>query len=147
MGKGITNPEFAECLKKNRIREFSQGQALVNKEFDTAKKDLISAKDSLKGKNFKWAIVQAYYSMFHLARALLYNKNYREKSHHCLIIALNAIYVETNELSLLFLEGLKKGKNLRENADYYDEWSLAGANEMISLAEGFLGAVKKILKK
>lgn len=147
MGKRIINPEFNECLKKNKIREFSQGQALVNKEFDTAEKDFSTAKDSLKVRNFKWAIIQAYYSMFHSARALLYNKNYREKSHYCLIVALSAIYVETGELSVAFIEGLKKGKNLRENADYYDEWSLEGAKEMINLAEGFIKAAKKILKK
>jgi uncharacterized protein (UPF0332 family) len=52
--------------------------------------------------------------MFHSARALLYNENYREKSHHCLIIALKAIYVETGRLSIHFVEGLQKGKNLKK---------------------------------
>ena len=139
--------DWSYLIAMGKVTKIPVSSDLVEKEQNESEIDLAEAKKELESEGYKWAIVKAYYSMFHLARALLYNKNYREKSHHCLIIALNAIYVETNELSLLFLEGLKKGKNLRENADYYDEWSLAGANEMISLAEGFLGAVKKILKK
>lgn len=37
--------------------------------------------------------MQCYYSVFHSARALLYVRNYRERSHHCLIVAIRALYV------------------------------------------------------
>jgi len=30
------NPEFKDCLKKQRIKEFSRGKALVNKELKTS---------------------------------------------------------------------------------------------------------------
>lgn len=79
MGERIKNPEFVTCLKKNKIRKFSQGKALFKKELSTAKKDLCEAKGSLKREEYKWATIQAYYSMFHSARALLYSRNYREK--------------------------------------------------------------------
>jgi|GEM_PF-3192577 len=46
MAKGIKNPEFLECLKRNKIRRFSEGKALVTKEFDIAEKDLLEAKKS-----------------------------------------------------------------------------------------------------
>ena len=146
MGERIKNPEFNECFKKNKIRRFSQGKELFRKELTIAEKDLSDAKDSLQREKYKWA-TQAYYSMFHSARALLYNKNYRERSHYCLIVALRTLYVETEKLSIRFIEGLQKGKNLRENADYYDEWSRIGAEEMVSLATEFLEIAKDILKE
>lgn len=147
MAEGIKNLDFLECLKKDKIKRFSQGKALVEKELATAEKDYFEAKESLERNKYKWATIQAYYSMFHAARSLLYNKDYREKSHYCLIVALKALYVETGELSARFVEGLQKSKNLREDADYYDEWSNIGASEMINLAREFLDSVEAILKK
>lgn len=144
-GRGKVNPEFEDCLKNNKIRKFTQGKSLVKKELDTSEKDLVEARESLEREKFKWATIQAYYSMFHSARALLYNKSYREKSHYCLIVALNSLYVETGKLSVPFVEGLQRGKRLREDADYYEEWSKMGAEEMVNTAKEFLEATKKLV--
>ena len=89
---------FKECLKKGRIKEFSQGKDLVQKELKTAEKDLLDGKEGFERKKYKWTTIQSYYAMFHSARALLYAKNYREKSHHCLIIALRHLYVDIGKL-------------------------------------------------
>ncbi|MEI6846404.1 MAG: HEPN domain-containing protein [Candidatus Firestonebacteria bacterium] len=83
---GIDNDlEFQDCLKRGKIKEFSRGKALVLKELASAESDLNIAKSTLKVKGYKWATIQSYYSMFHSARALLYSKDFREKSHYCLI--------------------------------------------------------------
>jgi uncharacterized protein (UPF0332 family) len=119
---------------------------LAPKELDVAKSDFEQAKISFKdNKNYKWSTIQCYYSMFHAARALLYIKKYREKSHHCLIIAIKALYVEKKLLPIHLIEGLQKAKVLRENADYYDEWSEIGAETIMKLAEEFLEKAKQIL--
>lgn len=136
---------FEECLKNGRIKEFSQGRYLVSKEFKTAERDLNDAKDGFEREKYKWTTIQSYYAMFHAARALLYNKNYREKSHYCLITALRHLYVETGQISFYFIEILQKGKALREDADYYDDWSKLGAGEMLKLAEEFLDKVKELI--
>ncbi len=70
------------------LKEFSQGFALVQKELKTAEQDLMDGKEGYERGKYKWATIQSYYAMFHAARALLYARNYREKSHHCLIIVL-----------------------------------------------------------
>ena len=44
---------------------------------------------SCEKKNYKWAIIQAYYSIFHGTRALLFKAGYREESHFALKIALS----------------------------------------------------------
>jgi len=141
------NPDFENCLRKNKIRKFSPGKSLTGKEIATAESDIKEAKESFTREKYKWATIQAYYSMFHSARALLYNKNYREKSHYCLIIALKALYVETGELPVCLVEGLQRGKSLREDADYYNEWSQVGTEEMINTASEFLKVTESILKQ
>jgi uncharacterized protein (UPF0332 family) len=119
---------------------------LAPKELDVAKSDFEQAKISFKdNKNYKWSTIQCYYSMFHAARALLYINNYREKSHHCLIVAIKALYIEKKLLPVHLIEGMQKAKTLRENADYYDEWSEIGAETIMKLAEEFLEKAKQIL--
>src|SRR4030066_1001417 len=108
----VMSQKFDECLKKNKIKEFSRGKDLTKKELKLAAEDLNASKKTFREKNYKWVIIQTYYSMFHSARALLYNKNYRERSHFCLIEAIKTLYVEKGELGIFFLEDLIKAKNL-----------------------------------
>ena len=83
--------------------------------------------------------------MFHTARALIYAEDYREKSHYCLSVALRVLYIDTRKLSFKFLESLEKAKTLRENADYYGNFSQLGAKGMLENAEEFLKKAKEIL--
>lgn len=141
------NSEFQECLQKGKIQEFSRGKSLAQKELDTAKKDFVDALDSFKRTKYKWATIQFYYSMFHSARALLYAKNYRERSHYCLIIALRSLYVDKKLLSNNLVESLQRAKTLRENADYYDDWSKESAGSLLKLAEEFLSVSEKLVEQ
>ena len=83
--------------------------------------------------------------MFHAARALLYNQGYRERSHYCLVVGIRELYVNKNLLSHTLLEALQLGKTLRENADYYAEFSQAGAKDMLDKAREFLEKAGEIL--
>lgn len=69
----MDNPNFQDCLRRGKIREFSRGKALVKKELESAKFDFKAAQESFKDGNYKWATIQTYYSMFHSTRALLYH--------------------------------------------------------------------------
>lgn len=137
---------FKDCLQKRKIREFSRGKNLLAKELKIAFEDFKVAKQSLEQKNFRWSIVQSYYSMFHAARALLYAKNYREKSHYCLIEAIKALYVENGLLPIIYVEFLMKAKNLREAADYYGDFSPDNTKDILDHAKSFIEITKKILK-
>lgn len=138
------NPEFEECLKGNKVREFPRGKTLVKGALQTSQEDLKSAEKSFNEKGYKWATIQSYYSMFHSGRALLYAKNYREHSHYCLVIALRALYVETRLLPVTLIESLTKGKRLREDADYYNRWSEEGAEFILKSAKGFLKKAQEL---
>ena len=97
------NPEFERCLRSQKIKVFSRGKTLAGKELKVAASDLEQAKITFKNDNYKWATIQCYYSMFHSARALLYARNYRERSHHCLIVAIRSLYVEEKLLPFFIL--------------------------------------------
>ena len=57
-GREMNRKVFEKALKQRRIRRWKRGPALVKKDLRAAKKDLISAEESLKRKNFKWATIQ-----------------------------------------------------------------------------------------
>lgn len=137
--------EFEDCLKRKRIIPFEGTGNLVSKEMSLAEQDQGSAQKSLEEGNFKWSIIQAYYSMFHSARALIYSQGYRERSHYCLIEAIRTLFVEKRLLSYKLVEALQLGKTLRENADYYGEFSEEAAQEMLENSKVYIEEAQKLI--
>lgn len=146
MAKSLNDNDFKDCLKRGKIKEFGKAKSLAPKELDSAKSDLKTAKNSLKQENYKWATIQAYYSMFHTARALIYSKGYREKSHYCLIVALRTLFVAEKLLDVRLVEAMQTAKTLRENADYASEFSKTSAEVLTEKAHSFLKKAEEILQ-
>ena len=84
--------------------------------------------------------------MFHAARALIYSKGYREKSHYCLRVALEVLFVEPGRLDEKHVEAFQVGKVMRESADYEEEFTATGAKRIVDAAADFLKAAKAILE-
>ena len=141
----MENSGFQRCIERGKIVKLEKAETLAPKELKLAVSDLSFSKESLLNNNYKWSTIQSYYSMFHTARALLYNEGYREKSHFCLIEAIRSLYVERGILNFEFLEALQLGKSLRENADYYGDFSKKDAEELMNVAIKFLKEAKKVL--
>ncbi len=145
MAKGIEYHEFKGCLSKNKIVKFAAARKLVARELKAAQDDLKVATESLKSGHEKWATVQAYYAMFHIARALLYSRGYREKSHYCLVVAMKALFVAEGLLDVTLVEAFGMAKVLRENADYDNQYSKESALSLVEKAKDFLAAGKSVL--
>jgi uncharacterized protein (UPF0332 family) len=139
------NKDFEKCLKAGKIKKFSRGKVLAAREIKLAEEDLKTALKSFKDANYRWCVVQIYYSMFHSARALLYFKNFREHSHHCLSVAIRELYVKDGKLDAFFVEALNEAKNLREAADYYGDYSSVNSKKLISRAKDFVKRAKEIV--
>ncbi len=137
--------EFKKGCEKERLVKFSKGAELAQKELSEATGDLQEAKDRLSNQRYKYATITAYYSMFHSARAMIYSKGYREKSHHYLFVALEYLFVAngqiTEALAKLFLDAMV----LREEADYHGDFSDNGARLVINGAEEMLKVARKIV--
>jgi len=136
---------FERCLEKKKLVKADIDKGLIEKEIVAAESDLKDSQDVLKLEKLKLATITAYYSMFHAARALLYSKGYREKSHSCLRAAIKNIFVDTNLLESSFIDDYDMAKDLRENADYKSDFSQEGAEQLIVKAEKFLDKVKTLL--
>ncbi|MFH1379209.1 MAG: HEPN domain-containing protein [bacterium] len=136
-----------EAITKRRILPFSDGPKVVSKELLAAGEDLKDAEDSYAQGRFKWATIQAYYSMFHVSRALLYNKKYREKSHIQLCFAIKALYVDEGLLPEEYYDNLTQAMALREMADYKRKFSQQGAVRNIKAAKKAFLLAQVLLKK
>jgi uncharacterized protein (UPF0332 family) len=136
---------FNKCLKNRKIIPSSRAKRLVKKEISAAKDDLAEAKDRIKNCRYKYAIINSYYSTFHSARALLYSKGYRERSHHCLAVALTALFVEKRKMGNRFIRIFKNIMSLRESADYSCSFSEESAILSVSYAQEFLAMAKTLL--
>ncbi|MCL6577837.1 MAG: HEPN domain-containing protein [Candidatus Bathyarchaeota archaeon] len=135
--------KFKRLLEERRLTRIKPDRKLVLKEIEGAKSDLETARKSLQDGNFKWAIIQGYYSIFHSARALVYSKGFREKSHYALLVAVQELFRDELETSLI--QGFEDAMNLRQTADYGLTFSKEGAINVIETAERFLLKAKEIL--
>jgi uncharacterized protein (UPF0332 family) len=140
------NQDFKQCLENKKILPFAKGKNLVNKELSVAKSDLADAQAGYENERYKWSTIQAYYAMFHAARALVYSKGYREKSHYCLSVALKALFVDEGEMDAQSARDFLNAMNLREAADYESDFSQSGAKAVIASAEKFIEKANVLLK-
>ena len=138
--------DFDECRKSKRIVRQESAAGLIPAELDAARKDLEWARHSLEEQNEKWATIQAYYSIFHAARALLLARGFREKSHFCLKAAVQSLYVDQGILAQEFVDDFDTTMLLRETADYRSDFSRDGATSALRSAERFLAKAEGLLK-
>lgn len=143
MGSRVS-PELGRLLTERKITRSPISADMILKEVAAAESDLKDAQDSMQNDKFKWATIQAYYSMFHSARALLFSKDYREKSHIALLLAIRELFSKELERSLI--DRFEDGMNLRQQADYSSTFSEAGAIDTIDGAEELLRKSKEILR-
>jgi len=134
-----------QCLEDSRILPFSRGVNLAGRELSTARNDLLDARLGFGNRRYKWATIQAYYAMFHAARALVYSRGYRERSHYCLGIALQELFVDEDLLEAQAVHDFLEAMGLREAADYRARFSRTGATTVMNYAEGFIGRASMML--
>jgi uncharacterized protein (UPF0332 family) len=139
------NQDFNQCLESKKIIPFARGKSLSGKEMAVAESDLADAKAGYENERYKWSTIQAYYSMFHAARALVYSRGYREKSHYCLSVALRALFVDEGKMDAQSARDFLNAMNLREAADYDSDFSKSGAKAVIASAERFIKKAKVLL--
>lgn len=138
--------DLKKAIEKEKIVSFPAGPSLVAKELEAAKEDLLDAKDLFSRERFKSATTLAYYTIFHAARALLYKKGYREKSHIQLGFAIKAFYVDKGLIPQEYYDNFIQALNFREMADYKIKFSKEGAERNIQAAEEAIRITEDLLK-
>lgn len=130
-----------EALERRAIVRIPPSAAMAKEELAEASYDLKKAKKSLREGDIKWATVQAYYSMFHAARAFLFKNGYREKSHAAMLSVLE----ENGSFASPDVDDFRAALKAREQADYAHEYSTETAELIIGSAGGFLKKISKLV--
>jgi uncharacterized protein (UPF0332 family) len=136
--------ELTKLLRQRKLLRIRADRKMALKEMEAATYDLTRARRSLDDHDAKWAIIKAYYAMFHAARALLFSKGFREKSHRALLAALRELFRGSIEPG--FFDAFEQGMDMREEADYSMIYSEESATELIEDAQRFLLQAKRNLK-
>jgi len=139
--------EFEHCLKQRRIVRIEASEEMIQKELSASRYDLERAKRSISDGDYKWASVQSYYSIFHSAKALVLKKGYRERSHHCLLIAVRELYVKDGSIDAQLAEEFDLCMGIRLDADYGINYDQESAEIAINYAERFLEKAVSLLEK
>jgi len=92
--KGRRESDFQKYLKLKKIKKEIEVRELVQGHIDKADHNLRFVKSALELKEFNdWAIVSAYYSIYHASLALCALKGYSTKDHLAtLLILINEFY-------------------------------------------------------
>ena len=130
--------------KNGNIVQICIDYELIEKEIKEARYDLESAENSIKSGNYKWAIVQSYYSMFHAFRGLLFSRGYREKSHAGLKYAIKNLFVNYGVISEDIFSNFDSAMKAREMADYSYIYDKKTALNIIESTKKLIGEIESL---
>src|SRR3989344_4451223 len=134
-----------ECLREGFLRKVEIDKKLIEKEMKEAEYDFKMAEKEFESKDFKWAIVKSYYSMFHASRAVLFSLGFREKRHFAVQVVLDDLN-KKGKLESIYLEYFGAAMEAREGADYRYVYSENIAKDVLEYAEKFIEKMKEISK-
>lgn len=94
------------------------------------------------------AVSRAYYAMFHAARAILFSKGVKAKTHRGIISLFGEKIVKVGVLGEEFADMLRKAFDLRQKSDYelYAELSEELVEEVIRNAGKFVEKIRELLE-
>ena len=113
-----------------------------------AEKASRSAKLLLEHGELEDAVSRAYYTMFHAAKAILFSKGVKSKTHRGTISLFGEHIVKKGVLDEEYADMLRKTFDLRQKSDYeiYTELDEVLVRETVNNAENFIEKVKELLK-
>lgn len=134
-----------ELIEKEYLIRIPIDKKLILKELKEAEYDLDKANIALKQKDFKWAIIKAYYSMFHAGRALLFSLGLKERRHFAVGMVLEQLS-EDGKLESRYINDFRAAMSSREDADYRYVHSADTAMYIVDIAGEFLVRMKRIIE-
>jgi uncharacterized protein (UPF0332 family) len=108
---------WRRCLQEGLIKRDDRAPERIPLSLDVAERFLRSAEATLGIGEYEMVQLAAYNSAFHSARALLFSKGYRERSHACVVTALRHLFGGDEPLSPC-LATLDKMRISRHNVQY-----------------------------
>ena len=133
-----------ECMREGFLKRIKPGEREIQKELEESEKDFRDSQESLNSGKYKWCIIQAYYSMFHSARAVVFSYGYNERRHFAIAVVLEQL-VREGKLESSFVGDFKSAMFTREEADYEASYSKERAEQILGIAQEFNRRMRKLL--
>lgn len=134
-----------ECFEKRMLRKIAPDREKAKSSLSISGNKLLRAKDLFNGGFGEEAFVSAYTSMFHAARALLYDEGVQEKGHYAVYVFLKEKFV--GRIQDYLIESFKNYQIERHNVLYGFEKNLGDGEVQSSIEDAgeFLNKVKEVL--
>ncbi len=138
--------DLKECVEKGYLIRVTNSQDLVEKEKKESDYDFSRAQKAFEEKDYKWAIIKGYYSMFHAVKSICFKLGYQEKKHFALLVLLEELSKE-GKLESQYVSYFNVAIDSREGADYHYRHTEEIALHNLKLAESFNAKMKELLNK
>ncbi|MFH0986633.1 MAG: HEPN domain-containing protein [Candidatus Micrarchaeota archaeon] len=133
-----------DCFKENLLKKTKIEEEKIKNSLNLARHFLERAEGILKIGYYDIAFSQAYNSMFHSARAILFKDGIKERSHYCLVLYLKNKF-KSGEIKD-YLEILDDCRQSRHNIQYEGgncapedaEQAIEDAKKFLEIVEGLL---------
>ena len=102
---------YDDCFSKGLLRKAGLTEEETKAQIDIALAYIIKAEKIFESEVFDMSFLASYISIFHSARALLYSKGYKERSHYCLFEFVKKEFDKDPEIKRL----AEIGQNYRES--------------------------------
>ena len=140
------NMDIEDCVRMGYLVKTRVEWDLIDKEIKESQYDLKSAERALKEKNYKWAIIQCYYAMFHMGKAVCFQQGYREKKHVAVLIMLEQLNKQ-GKLEGALVNDFRAGMAAREGADYQYSYSEERASQVLNIAKEFIDKLLQFIHR
>ena len=124
-------------------------EELIKGYLKKAEKKLEVSQRLLKSEDYEDAVSRAYYSVYHVAQALLLTEGQTADTHKGVVTLFGLLFVKTGKFSRTMGKYLANLKDDRESGDYevFSFIDKETADVAVTEAEAFLSEGKKYLKK
>ncbi len=139
---------LTECFERDQLRRIPPDAKKARQSLETAKVKLAEAKGLSKAGFSSVAVVSAYASMFHSARALLYLDGVQEKSHYCLIAYVRETYTASGKVPPGLVTVMDAFRQARHDVMYgFGEPVVKKSDEVLAIhtADAWIVAVSKLI--
>lgn len=136
---------FHECLEEGYIKKDESTKIRVENSIKLAEKFLHAAEKNLEINENTMGEIAAYNSTFHSLRALLFSAGYRERSHYCLMVAVEELFPDLLKEHMQAIHRVR----MRRHQVQYDgiDVSREEVKMVIELAGELLGKIKEYFSK
>lgn len=139
--------DFKDCIEQGLVKKKHGAERRAKNSLSLAERFLGSATKNLDIHEHEVCVMTAYNSLFHSCRALLFSKGYVERSHFCLLRAIESLYAHERGI-IDFVHAIDKIRTSRHEIQYTGEPAdREEAEFVIDTAKEFLEHVRGTLKQ